>query len=245
MGAGSAAARAVARFVLIDNSFAVFPSVVAEGRRVIANVQRVANLFVTKTVYAVLLAVFIGVTGLEYPFVPRHFTLISALSIGVPAFFLALAPNAERARPGFLDRVVRFAVPAGIVVSVVTLTTYLLLKTSDGVAIEQAQTGALVSLFVVALWILAILARPFVPWRVGLVAAMAGAFALVLWSAKARDYFAIVLPARDDLVASIGIAAVGCLVLEIGFRLLAARDRRLGRDPLVDMRLLPSSTDDD
>jgi cation-transporting ATPase E len=238
MGAGSAAARAVARFVLIDNSFAVFPSVVAEGRRVIANVERVANLFVTKTVYAVLLAIAIGVSGQQYPFVPRHFTVISALTIGVPAFFLALAPNSRRARTGFLPRVVRFAGPAGVVVATVTMSSYLLLKNTEGVSLAQAQSGALVSLFVVTLWILGILARPFVLWRVGLVAAMALAFAIVLWSAKLRDYFAIALPPREDLVAAIGIAAIGCLVLEVGGRLMASYDRRRGQAPLVDMELV-------
>ncbi len=104
MGAGSAAARAVARFVLLADDFSVFPSVVAEGRRVIANVERVANLFLTKTFYAMALALAIGVARLPFPFIPRHFTIISALTIGIPGFFLALAPNARRARAGVPPR---------------------------------------------------------------------------------------------------------------------------------------------
>ena len=122
MGSGSAAARAVARFVLLDNDFAVFPSVVAEGRRVIANVERVANLFLTKTFYALFLALVVGVAGLPFPFIPRHFTIISALTIGIPGFFLALAPNERRAEPGFLPRVLRFAIPAGLVAGIATMT---------------------------------------------------------------------------------------------------------------------------
>ncbi|MGZ4760480.1 MAG: HAD-IC family P-type ATPase, partial [Acidimicrobiales bacterium] len=118
MGSGSAAARAVARFVLLDNDFGVFPSVVSEGRRVIANVERVANLFLTKTFYAMFLAVVIGVISLPFPFIPRHFTIISALTIGIPGFFLALAPNERRAEHGFLPRVLRFAIPAGLVAGI-------------------------------------------------------------------------------------------------------------------------------
>jgi cation-transporting ATPase E len=101
MGSGSPASRAVAPVVLLDSSFAAFPAVVGEGRRVIANIERVANLFVTKTVYATLLALAVGVAQLPFPFLPRHLTLVSSLTIGVPAFFLALAPNDRRAVPGF------------------------------------------------------------------------------------------------------------------------------------------------
>ena len=89
------------------------PGVVAEGRRVIANIERVANLFVTKTVYAMLLAIAVGVARWPYPFLPRHLTIISSLTIGIPAFFLALAPNAAGYVPGFVPRVLRFAIPAG------------------------------------------------------------------------------------------------------------------------------------
>jgi len=97
MGSGSAASRAVARLVLLDGRFASLPQVVAEGRRVIANIERVAKLFVTKTVYAMLLAVATGVAGLPFPFLPRHLTLVGSLTIGIPAFFLALEPNTRRA----------------------------------------------------------------------------------------------------------------------------------------------------
>ena len=113
MGSGAPATRAVAQIVLLDGQFATLPGVVAEGRRVIANVERVANLFVTKTVYAMLLAIAVGVARWPYPFLPRHLTIISSLTIGIPAFFLALGPNTRRYVPGFVGRVLRFAIPAG------------------------------------------------------------------------------------------------------------------------------------
>src|SRR5439155_14654290 len=100
MGSGAAATKAVAELVLLDNGFGTLPGVVAEGRRVTANIERVANLFITKTVWATLLAVAAGAALLPYPFLPRHLTIIDTLAIGVPSFFLALAPNRRRYVPG-------------------------------------------------------------------------------------------------------------------------------------------------
>ncbi len=120
MGSGAPATRAVAQVVLLDGRFANMPSVVAEGRRVIANVERVANLFVTKTFYAMLLAIAIGIARWPYPFLPRHLTIVSSLTIGIPAFFLALAPNRRRYVPGFVKRVLFLAGPAGAVAAAAT-----------------------------------------------------------------------------------------------------------------------------
>ena len=77
MGSGSAATRSVAQLVLLDNRFAVLPDVVAEGRKVIGNIERVAKLFLTKTVYGALMAVTVGIVGLPFPFLPRHLTLVT------------------------------------------------------------------------------------------------------------------------------------------------------------------------
>ena len=112
MGSGSQASRSVVRVVLLDGTFAAIGPMLAEGRRVVANIERVARLFVTKTVYAALIAVAAGTAGITYPF-PRHLTIISTLTIGVPGFFLALAPRVPRARPGFTRRVLTFTLPAG------------------------------------------------------------------------------------------------------------------------------------
>jgi cation-transporting ATPase E len=126
MGAGSAASRAVAQIVLLDNKFATLPHVVGEGRRVIGNIERVSNLFLTKTVYSVLLAVLVGLAGLAskffgsdpllFPFQPIHVTIAAWFTIGIPAFILSLAPNSERAHPGFVRRVMTSALPSGVVV---------------------------------------------------------------------------------------------------------------------------------
>jgi cation-transporting ATPase E len=240
MGSGSPATRSVARFVLLDNSFAVFPSVVAEGRRVIANVERVANLFLTKTVYATLLALAVGVAGLPFPFYPRHLTIVSSLTIGIPAFFLALAPNARRYRPGFLSRVLQFAGPAGLTAASATFAGYWLATESEDLPIGEARTTATIVLFSVALWVLGILARPFNAWRLWLVTSMAGAFLLVLVVPPLRNYFELDLPPLVVSLAAIGIASLACALLEIGWRAAGWVDRN---PRLPDLGLTPEELD--
>ncbi len=230
MGSGSAAARAVARFVLLDNDFGVFPSVVSEGRRVIANVERVANLFLTKTFYALFLALVVGVASLPFPFIPRHFTIISALTIGIPGFFLALAPNERRAEHGFLARVLRFAIPAGLVAGVATMSGYLVARRHDELTLDQQRTVSVIVLFIVALWVLAILARPINAWRLGLVLTMAGAFVGVLLIPPLRRYFDLPIPTDSMTLAAIGIGLLAAGLLELGWR-LAGWSRTLGDHP--------------
>ena len=160
MGSGAPATRAVAQLVLLDGEFATLPGVVAEGRRVIANIERVANLFVTKTVYAMLLAIAVGVARLPYPFLPRHLTIVSALTIGIPAFFLALAPNQRRYEPGFVARVLRFAVPRGTLAAVATFSGYYLARADGSLTLDQAAHHRHAGAGVIGLLVLVTLAPP-------------------------------------------------------------------------------------
>ncbi|MFC9343448.1 HAD-IC family P-type ATPase [Streptomyces sp. NPDC057020] len=220
MGSGSEATRAVAQIVLLNNSFATLPSVVAEGRRVIGNITRVATLFLTKTVYSVLLAVLVVCSQVEYPFLPRHLTLLSTLTIGIPAFFLALAPNKERAKPNFVRRVMRYAIPGGVIAAAATFTTYLLARhhySGEG-ALEAETSAATLTLFLVSMWVLAIIARPYTWWRLTLVATMGGAFLLVLVVPWLQDFFALKLVGTTLPWAAVAIAAAGGLLLEIAWR---------------------------
>ncbi|GAA4435441.1 cation-translocating P-type ATPase [Phytohabitans houttuyneae] len=214
MGSGSPATRAVAQIVLLDNSFAALPSVVAEGRRVIGNIERVANLFLTKTVYSVLLAVIVVLSQVPYPFLPRHLTLIGSLTIGIPAFFLALAPNTERARGGFVGRVLRFAVPAGVLAAAATTASYLAARGVYDGNLDAETSAATLTLFLVALWGLAIIARPYTWWRVLLVAAMGGAFAVVLVVPFLQDFFQLELVGGRAPGLAVAIAVAAGLLLE-------------------------------
>jgi cation-transporting ATPase E len=222
MGNGAAATRAVAQLVLLDSSFASLPGLVAEGRRVIANVERVANLFVTKTVYAVLLAVAVGVARWPYPFLPRHLTVVSSVTIGIPAFLLALAPNAARSRPGFVERVFRFAVPAGTIVAVATFVAYWLARDRDHLALDDARTTATIVLLIVGLAVLALLARPLTTARMALVATMAVGVGLLFVLPSTRRFYALGLPPARALVSAAVIAAIGVMALE-GWWLLDQR----------------------
>jgi cation-transporting P-type ATPase E len=235
MGSGAPVSRAVAPVVLLDSDFGSLPPVLGEGRRVIANVERVANLFLTKTVYAALLALIVGVARVPFPFLPRHLTIVSSLTIGIPAFFLALAPNAQRARPGFVERVLRFAVPAGTVAAACTIAAYALARSESGVSQTEARTTATITLFLVALWVLAILARPTNPWRAGLVLAMAGAFAVIMATPGLREFFALNPPRGELVLAAIGIAAAGGFVIEMGWRVSGwVRSRQSGEAEKTD-----------
>ncbi|HEX6329463.1 MAG TPA: HAD-IC family P-type ATPase [Jiangellaceae bacterium] len=224
MGAGSEATKAVAQIVLMNNNFSSLPSVVAEGRRVIGNIERVAHLFLTKTVYAALLAIVVVITQVPYPFLPRHLTLVSTLSIGVPAFFLALAPNTERARPGFVRRVLRFAVPAGVIAAAATLASYFHARWVYDGDLNAETSAATLTLFIVVLWVLAVIARPYTWWRAGLLAAMAAGFTLVLTVPYLQEFFQLQLSGfRAPWVgAAIGVGAG--VLLEITWRLVDHRN---------------------
>ena len=207
MGAGSSSTRAVAQLVLLDNKFATLPRVLSEGRRVINNIERVANLFITKAAYAVLLTALVGVAGSPFPFLPRQLTLIGSFSIGVPGFFLALAPNESLVRPGFLDRVLRFSLPAGAVAGAVTYALYEWVRRLDGITLAEARTAATMTLLSIGLTILMLISRPLKPWKIGLAAAMAGLYAVVMAIPFGREYFELDLPTGEAWVG-VSVAAV-------------------------------------
>ncbi|MFD9301697.1 HAD-IC family P-type ATPase [Streptomyces sp. NPDC060048] len=220
MGSGSEATRAVAQIVLLNNSFSTLPSVVAEGRRVIGNITRVATLFLTKTVYSVLLAVLVVCSQVEYPFLPRHLTLLSTLTIGIPAFFLALAPNKERAKPHFVKRVMRYAIPGGVIAAVATFVTYVVARHyyTGPDALKAETSAATLALFLTSMWVLVIIARPYTWWRVALVGAMGGAFLIVLVVPWLQDFFQLKLQGAVMPWTAVAIAAAAATLIEFTFR---------------------------
>ncbi|KOV32395.1 cation-translocating P-type ATPase [Streptomyces sp. H021] len=220
MGSGSEATRAVAQIVLLNNSFSTLPSVVAEGRRVIGNITRVATLFLTKTVYSVLLAILVVCSQVEYPFLPRHLTLLSTLTIGIPAFFLALAPNKERAKPHFVKRVMRYAIPGGVIAATATFVTYLIARHhyTGADALPAETSAATLTLFLTSMWVLAIIARPYTWWRVALVGAMGGAFLIVLIVPWLQDFFQLKLVGATMPWTAVAVAAAAATLIEFTFR---------------------------
>jgi cation-transporting ATPase E len=208
MGSGSSATRAVAQLVLLDSTFDALPSVVGEGRRVLGNIERTSNLYVTKTVYAMLIALGVGVVGWAFPFLPRHLTLIGAFTIGIPSFFLAIAPNNERARPGFLRRVLRFTIPAGTLAAVATFLGYVLARDEAGITLAEARTTATMVLLWIGFLVLSVIAAPLTTWRLALVWAMPALFALTMVVPFAKKFFALDPPPLIVWLAAFGIAAI-------------------------------------
>ena len=194
MGSGSAASRAVAELVILDDSFATLPRVVDEGRKVINNVERVSNLFIAKAAYALLITAAIGIMGVSFPFLPRHLTLIGTFSIGVPGIFLALAPSTELVRPGFLQRVLRFSVPAGAVAAACTMVVYEVARRASDTSLIEARTVATMTLLGLGLAILVVTSRPLRPWKIVLAGVMILLYVVVMAAGGLRDYFELDLP---------------------------------------------------
>lgn len=231
MGNGAPATKAVARLVLLNGEFASLPGVVAEGRRVMANTERIASLFLSKTVYASLIAVVVALTAIPYPFLPRQLTIVSSLTIGVPAFVLALAPSARRYREGFLERVLSLAVPAGLVAGLSALVARTWLTHLD-VPPVQVTTGTTLVLVVAGLWLLTLTARPLLGWRLGLVLTMLCLALAGVFFEPVRHFFLLAWPEPRTwaVIATVGVVAVAAVETVYRVRDLVARRRSQAPD---------------
>jgi cation-transporting ATPase E len=218
MGSGAAATKAVARMVLLDGQFARLPKVVEEGRRVIANIERVSKLFLTKTVYAVLLSVAVGVMLWKFPFLPRQFAPTDGLTIGIPALFLALAVQNRRYRPGFLRRSLTFSIPAGAATASVIVGVLAFARLSGGYSNSEMSTAAAISLSIVGFWVLAVSARPLTGRRYLMLLTMVTVQAACFLVPLARTFLDFTLPTGRLLAVTFGVAAIGCVAIEIIFR---------------------------
>jgi cation-transporting ATPase E len=218
MDSAAAATKAVSRLVLLDGRFDRLPGIVAEGRQVIANIERVSMLFLAKTAYALILSVTFGALLWGFPFLPRQLSATDGITIGIPAFFLALMPNTRRYRAGFLKRSLSFAVPAGLIIAlaVLSINTHFLITGSGAGA--AARTGSALVLTLTALWVLVVLSRPLNRWRALITAVMYAALVLVLTVPVLQDFFEFTVLGQEHLTTSMLVALVGCLAVELLFR---------------------------
>ncbi len=205
MASGSEATRGVAQLVLMDSNFAAMPAVVGEGRRVINNIERVASLFLAKTTYSVILSVLTGVFAFAYPLRPIHLSILSWFTIGLPAFVLALEPNDSRVSEGFLRRVLGQAVPAGVVIALVTVSVFTIAQLDSSIDADHARTVAVLAAGSVALMNLYRVARPLNRLRTALVVTMTSLFLSVVRHAVESG------PLRTPRDRSVGIRHGGCL----------------------------------
>jgi cation-transporting P-type ATPase E len=221
MGDGTPATKAASRVVLLDNGFHRLPGVLAAGRRVIANVERVANLFLSKTAYGIVLAIVSAVAVWPFPFAPRQLSLVSTLAIGIPSFFLALAPNARRYTPGVLGRVLRYSIPTGVVVAATVIAAYALLLAT--VHLPEARTGATIALYIPSLWVLCVLSRPLSWWRIGLMVVVTVLFALAFVIPAAAGFLELRPLPVGPLLLTLAIGAVGAALIELVYRIARGR----------------------
>jgi cation-transporting P-type ATPase E len=215
-GTGTQMARSVADLVLVRGDFGAVPALVGEGRKVLRNLQRVTKLFVTKSVFAAVLILSVGLTPTPYPLLPRHLTLAATLTIGIPAFFLALAPSVGSFRiEGFLREVARFAVPAGTAAGLGVISSYLFALNVADLGLLESRTVATTVLIAVGLYL--ILALEATGPRRGpavsvLCAALGGLYLVVLAVPGLRSFFELDVPGLGMVLIS--AAGAG---LAIGF----------------------------
>ena len=222
MGNAAPATKAVAQVVLVDSKFSHLPDVVARGRQVMANMERVASLFLVKTVYSALISLGVVLTQIPYPYLPRHITYIGALTIGMPAFILALAPNTRRYIPGFLKRVVTFALPGGIATALSVLLAAWVLPpvmgwnvTGDAADLSALRATSAIILFAMGVFVLARVARPLNSWRGVLVAVFAAAGVIGAFVPFVANFFALILPTGATMVATLIALAGSALIFAL------------------------------
>ena len=222
MGSGSEASRSAAQIVLLDDRFATLPHVVAEGRRVIGNIERVAVLFLTKTFYSVVLALLVGLAQLPFPFVPLHVTITAWFTIGIPAFFLSLAPNHDRARSGFARRALIRAAPAGLVIGAATFAVYAVLRADPrGASATQISTAALAVVIGIAMWVLKAVARPDALWKWVLIVGGAVAYVVMFVTPPLARFFMLDVGSAWAMGVAAVAVVLGIVACELGWRVTA------------------------
>ena len=220
MGNGTQATKAVAQIVLVDSKFSVLPGVLSEGRRIIANMERVSSLFLAKTTYAAVLVIVTALVGWRYPFLPRQFSYIDSLTIGIPAFFLALWPNPRRYVPGFLRRTLSLAMPAGFILAAAALTAFGIV---DGPPIARESTAAILSLMLGAIWLLVITSRPLSLWKWVLLVSVISATVGGVLLPPVRGFFSMVAPTGYEWLVIACVGACAAALIEIAQRIFYAR----------------------
>lgn len=205
MNNGAPATKAVAQLILLDGRFSHLPSVLAEGRRVIGNVERVANLFLAKNAMSLVAIIGAAVAGIQFPILPRHMTLISTVTIGIPAFILALGPNPRRYVPGLLKRVLSFAVPAGAIAGIAVVA-------ANAVSDDDSGTGATLAALMCFFTILFILSRPLKGWKMALLLSMIGLAVTAYVTPLGSNFFGfthdVTLTTRSAIVGGIAMVCI-------------------------------------
>jgi cation-transporting ATPase E len=229
MGNGSQMAKGVADIVLLTNAFSTLPSAIDAGRQIIRNTHRVAKLFITKSVYSAIILLAFALIPIAFPFLPRQLSITSSLTIGIPAFFLALSrSDGPVRREGFMRSLAAFAIPAGIVISLAITAAYLLSRgTLDG-TLDEARTAAVLTATFLGLAVVVELERGVErrrvrPWVWWMVSGFAVVLTLGLQVPLLRNFFQVGVPSIAQWTLIATIVAVGVVALLLVRRVPALR----------------------
>ncbi|MDY7105129.1 MAG: HAD-IC family P-type ATPase [Actinomycetota bacterium] len=231
IGDATDATRAVADLTIVGDRFSVFPAMMREARRVLHDVERVAGLYLAKSTVALVLAVAAAASRLEYPLLPRHLSLLSTFIIGLPGLYLALQPSTRRSAPGFLGRALRFAAPAGVTVGLATLVTFAVLRSQ--LPLDEARTGATLTLLGGSLLVLARILRPIRATRALLLAALVGGYLAAIAIPFTRSFYDLAPPPASWWPLIAAAVSTVAAVLWTGPRLVpswAAADHAMSAD---------------
>jgi len=222
MGTAAAATKAVANLVLLDSKFSSLPGVVSEGRRVIANIERVSRLFLTKVVWAMTLTLVFGSFLLAYPILPRQISAMDVFTIGLPSFALALLPNSRRYLPGFLKRSLYFCVPGGLIIGGAVIALDIWLR-GAGYSVEAERTSTAILMSIAGLWVLCALARPFTRASLTIVLAMYALMVATFAVPAVAHFFGFAQLEPQQWLVPVLLGGLVCAGLETVNRLVAAR----------------------
>lgn len=214
MANGSDATKAVAQLVLLNSDFSSLPKVVAEGRKQINNLERVAELFLSKTVFSVLLALIFSILIMPYPILPIQLSLVGSCAIGIPAFFLALLPNKERVKGNFYNRILSKSIPNGVILAIFGTTTYITAYLS-GLPIDHIRSLTLIVITGVSLIILLRVSMPLTSFKITLIITMIGFVSIVYLTPIGRFIFSLTNLTLIEWAISAGIIALSWPVLSI------------------------------
>ena len=215
VASGSDASKNVSKLVLLDDNFASMPKVVAEGRRCINNLQRSAALFLIKTLYNCAFAFIFMILSASLPFAPKNLTLVGYITIGPPAFILALEPNREIVKGRFMPTVIRNALPCSIAIVLAVLTVYL---AAPALTLSEAQLSTVCVIVTVAIGLTFIvkLCIPFTKLRVALIAVLALFFTACFFLEFSRTLFGLCHEYNIDMLILALPVSVGGIGIFIG-----------------------------
>jgi cation-transporting ATPase E len=204
MANGSDATKAVAQLVLMKSDFTALPKVLEEGRRQINNLERVSELFLSKTIYSIILAFICSVLFIEFPILPIQLSLVGSCAIGIPSFFLALLPSTGGVKKGFLTRILTVSIPNGILLALFTIITFMI-SLQMKLPMNYSRTLAVLMFSGISMVVLFRVARPLTKFKTAMCLAMFGIIVLGFLTPIGREIFSLTKIQLNHWIISLAV----------------------------------------